>query len=1024
MLRADFMAKKKRERRRGAAKRKARDREADDSLLGMTSSSRSSNLDDANSGVATLPVPIGLSRRKLVDDVMAGFLIGNTAARSLLTPQDLLLQDVTTRSEQPPSPPAVIQQWYQRDDNSSSISLLFCGVGDVRNVLTTAESLTIAPPPSKGAAAGGHANEEAPFQSISTNMDSPPLPKYARDPATIEKSLPLGRALLDIHLNDISVATLARDIVLLHMAASSLLLESPTFTSSSMPAGKFSIDADAEAEANIDATIAVWSDALLTTHVFERLVSSLTALCAYTVDDMPFIFNFPDTQTDQFSTLAACKACFEAWLSMAPKLTPSQVHARRSTALALPGAGHGRAGVSRYWRETGLSSHKRRLHVSDMAKMLGNPTLFCPYTGRLLECQGPAGAFASLGGGTLQPGDADFARKLHAAWTPLLHTLRLRVVAKTIRFTFALGDCTVLMRRPEYANRFDAIDTSNLQDYLGLWTTLTCAQPCLRRRRPQARTDRAKGVAGSFVQTESILGLADTVEGMLRNEAPYDVSLHAVLLDAVGMCDHGLRREDDFGSTDERVVRVRWHLLPSEIGLPSTKTAARPNITEAVLSHSTLKLYDTAVEKIRHTCYRILEPVVNCAKDETEIRGKIECTFAKLHGLAALSTCLAWCQSLVLELGPLLPATSAGTKEQHGEERSSATYKHRPGKAASSSLGALLDEITVMASSEAEQALRCYADEHLQKNADKVSSSSSSLAPLLSSSFGGSSNKLKGIVCVHEALFAYWRAVAAPEAMAADSLDDVHAPIEHGYAWPTSTPDAFVQLHNIISARRPMARIPLHQLVPQGGVNAYPAWWGDVPRTRALALRISLAASATAAIAASATMSTVDDMQGGNTARRDATLRPAALLSPRPSQYSAAFSLVPEVLGPRGGTFEPALALCLIRDDRTLDRVRAMSGRYYKAHAGAAPDSQLRMWLATDAMRRSGPSVAMLDNLAFSFTAKSKGTATFNWPGNEAAYVAEFQWAILVDVQQYRLVSDAVKVASSFAPTAGQRVSY
>ena len=53
---------------------------------------------------------------------------------------------------------------------------------------------------------------------------------------------------------------------------------------------------------------------------------------------------------------------------------------------------------------------------------------------------------------------------------------------------------------------FHAIDTSNIMDYVGLYNLLLAVQPALRR--------------GAILQTESIIGLADSREGLLHQELP------------------------------------------------------------------------------------------------------------------------------------------------------------------------------------------------------------------------------------------------------------------------------------------------------------------------------------------------------------------------------------------------------------------------------------------------------------------------------------------------------------------------
>ena len=111
---------------------------------------------ESAAGVSPVAAPrISAARRKLVDRAMSGFIIGNTHARSLLT-----RQEAAELAKAPPVGPGATPQ---------PTKLLWIGVGDVRNALTT---LSAFPP----------------------------------------------RAYVELHMNDMSSAVLARNVVLLTMA--------------------------------------------------------------------------------------------------------------------------------------------------------------------------------------------------------------------------------------------------------------------------------------------------------------------------------------------------------------------------------------------------------------------------------------------------------------------------------------------------------------------------------------------------------------------------------------------------------------------------------------------------------------------------------------------------------------------------------------------------------------------------------------------------------------------------------------
>ena len=119
------------------------------------------------------------SRRKLVDEAMSGFLIGNTFARALLT---------TTEAQQLAA------------DNSRALQplkFLWIGVGDVRNPLSTLLSFPRVAP-----------------AKVKDEGDSPPLR-------------------VELHLNDVSSVVLARDVALLSVVTAAYTPSAPSETSSS-----------------------------------------------------------------------------------------------------------------------------------------------------------------------------------------------------------------------------------------------------------------------------------------------------------------------------------------------------------------------------------------------------------------------------------------------------------------------------------------------------------------------------------------------------------------------------------------------------------------------------------------------------------------------------------------------------------------------------------------------------------------------------------------------------------------------
>ena len=84
--------------------------------------------------------------------------------------------------------------------------------------------------------------------------------------------------------------------------------------------------------------------------------------------------------------------------------------------------------------------------------------------------------------------------------------------------------CRELLPQRALGEGFHAIDTSNVMDYCGAWNLVLACVPCLEATTKQTSPFRP------FVFTEQILGVASTVDDMLREVLPYDEVREYVLL--------------------------------------------------------------------------------------------------------------------------------------------------------------------------------------------------------------------------------------------------------------------------------------------------------------------------------------------------------------------------------------------------------------------------------------------------------------------------------------------------------------
>jgi hypothetical protein len=439
---------------------------------------------------------------------MSNFLVGNTAAKSLLVDSE-----------------ASAIRAAAKQGTTTTTRLLFIGVGDVRNALLTLS--TISPKP---------------------------LPNCVHS--------------VELFLNDLSPVTLARDVVLLALATQD------------------------DATLSIEAATSVWSDAVLTPTVHSRLTKTLTDLVNGSVPSWMFVGDQPSIQFFQYNALVTI---WKGWLEL--DLSRDGLLDVRAAALSIEGAGHGRAGASVSWRQYGLSSvectedHDAAFHCRTeinptMLEVLPSPDGSGRNVITYLETQGTMGAFGDLEG--LDTGSAEFAKGLkQKCWGPLFTCLRSWVAKDRLHVHFWLGDCMVrlaslqvLEAAQESAQQqggaevvtalaFDAVDTSNVMDYVGMWNLLVVCVPRLKSSASGGGAGGARAAAGeaggkadefvSFVQTESIISMGTCLEELLEDELPHDPSMHRELLALLGWAVEEVApvvtAED---AKSEKVVRAKW----------------------------------------------------------------------------------------------------------------------------------------------------------------------------------------------------------------------------------------------------------------------------------------------------------------------------------------------------------------------------------------------------------------------------------------------------------------------------------
>eukprot|EP00947_MAST-08B_sp_MAST-8B-sp1_P001746 g1746.t1 len=231
------------------------------------------------------PTQGGLARRKLWDEALSGFLIGNTCARSLLSPSDAA------------------------DPTVDAWELLYVGVGDLRNPLTTLAAL--------------------------------PLSKH-----------------VTIHINDSSPLVLARCVALLLLAAQDNDGDDTNDTVGSTDAAAIAVWCDALLDVETHASLYSVLRGLLAVNknTNKNKKNKKHERAGDSHGEVTAAADWIDISAE---SRPALDACWGAWSSAGvAKLAPATLGALRRTALSVPGSGggHGRAGATRAWKAHGVAS--------------------------------------------------------------------------------------------------------------------------------------------------------------------------------------------------------------------------------------------------------------------------------------------------------------------------------------------------------------------------------------------------------------------------------------------------------------------------------------------------------------------------------------------------------------------------------------------------------------------------------------------------------------------------------------------
>jgi len=374
----------------------------------------------------------GLGRRKLTDAIMQGFVVGNTAAQSLLGPQDAAALAAAT-----------------------PVRLLYLGVGDVRNPLSALCQLP------HSAAVVVHVNDTSAVV-LARNVLMLAVASVGTPEAVAAAIAMWCDAELTSEHHSIVVTTLQR------------LLTSPSPSPSPTAPAAAAAAATAAATTSPGAAVLPWL-------VVEGGSQGTLVQCWRAWLSLATSVPLADARKRRQAALRTSSSVGHGRVGASDAWIQVGVSSRPPIAVATPAVKHGKKG-----RKGGKKKKKKNGKgrgtgnagppgaggggagsgvVPEYGTTHLNPTLFHPFTLAWLDMQGPAGAFHGLD--RFEAGSAAFAAALHAAWTPLLRGWAQRVA--TVRWHVWVDECTSMLRRLDAGTLFHAIDTSNVMDYVGLY---------------------------------------------------------------------------------------------------------------------------------------------------------------------------------------------------------------------------------------------------------------------------------------------------------------------------------------------------------------------------------------------------------------------------------------------------------------------------------------------------------------------------------------------------------------------------
>lgn len=266
-------------------------------------------------------------------------------------------------------------------------------------------------------------------------------------------------------------------------------------------------------------------------------------------------------------------------------------------------------------------------------------------------------------------------------------------------------------------------------------------------------------------------------------------------------------------------------------------------------------------------------------------------------------------------------------------------------------------------------------------------------------------------------LYQFLQVVTVPAPMTPSMMagGSVHEPLRQSYAWPKLTGASFVELVARLCAAPRSHRLVQGVLdrlftLPELGNYAH-------VRNRLMALWVQCLLRAGAA---------------GPQWAAEGRLHPAltytapasAESAPRVALAQAVFTPTYDITERRGGVFEPALALVLVRSEQMMTDMQRASGRWVDPEDADEPVNLLFMWME----QCGAEDLQVVDNLEYDIDTNTVSVwlptgaaASSSAPGAPALADAvcsawrggHYTHAAVLDVQRYELVSKPVAIAAS-----------